>query len=126
MNGIKYLLDTCFIIRWHGQQADALGIIQQLDMQLSECAYSDISHAEIFSWHGLNQTDEQGLKYLLADLPRLAVSNRVIDDTIRIRRKHKIKLPDALILATAKTYRLQLVTLDDKLQRIEKLEAERQ
>lgn len=125
MNGIKYLLDTCFIIRWHGQQADALGIIQRLDMQLSECAYSDISHAEIFSWHGLNQTDEQGLKYLLADLPRLAVSNRVIDDTIRIRRKHKIKLPDALILATAKTYRLQLITLDDRLQRIEQLEADR-
>ena len=126
MNGIKYLLDTCFIIRWHGQQADALGIIQRLDMQLSECAYSDISHAEIFSWHGLSQADEHGLKYLLADLPRLAVTNRVIDNTIHIRRKHKIKLPDALILATAKTYRLQLVTLDDKLRRIEQLEAERQ
>lgn len=46
------------------------------------------------------------------------ISDEIRDLTIDIRIRHKIKLPDALILATAKMHNLQLLTLDEKLQRI--------
>lgn len=121
MSGNKYLLDTCFIIRWYEQQQDALSIIERLNIQFEECSYSDISHAELFSWQGLTPSDEQALKALLFDVARLEVSKQVIDKTIQIRKAHKMKLPDSLILATAKIHGLQLITLDDKLERIEKL-----
>ncbi|WP_207905260.1 PIN domain-containing protein [Lonepinella koalarum] len=55
---------------------------------------------------------------MLSDLTCLDVSKTVINHCIQIRRRHKIKLPDALILATAKVHGLQLLTLDEKLQRI--------
>ncbi len=118
MNGIKYLLDSCFIIRWHEQRNEVFEIIQHLDLRYEQCAYSVISYAELFSWQHLTKIDEQGLRYLLTDVRKLPLNDEVIEVTIQIRKHHKIKLPDALILATAKTYGLQLITLDEKLQRI--------
>ncbi len=35
--------------------------------------------------------------------------------TISLRKKHKIKLPDSIILATAEVHGLKLLTLDQKL-----------
>lgn len=63
--------------------------------------------------------DEINLRQLFSRFhQRLTINDDVIECTIAIRRKHKIKLPDALILATAKMHNLQLLTLDEKLQRI--------
>lgn len=117
----KYLLDSCFIIRWHEQHDDALKIIEQLNLQFEQCCYSVISHAELFSWQGLTAIDEHNLKALLQGVTRLAVTDEVIEQCITIRKQHKIKLPDALILATAKYHQLELLTLDSKLERLSKL-----
>ncbi len=116
MNGIKYLLDTCFILRYFGQEDDVFQIIQTLDLQSSECAYSVISQMEILGYP-LNDIDEQNLKLILSDFERLAVTDEVIDETIRLRKQYKIKLPDCMILATANVHNLQLLTLDKKLQK---------
>jgi predicted nucleic acid-binding protein len=40
----------------------------------------------------------------------LALNDLVIDKTIQIRREHKIKLPDAIIAATALVYDFTLIT----------------
>lgn len=121
MNGIKYLLDTCFIIQWHAQNDKAFEIITNLNLQPFECAYSDISHAELFGYHGITQKAEYELNNLLFDIERLEINKAIIDIVINIRKSHKIKLPDALILATAKYYNLTLITLDDKLNKISQL-----
>lgn len=119
MNGVKFLLDSCFLIRWYGQHSDALDLIRQYNLQFEQCAYSSISYAEVLGWNGLMPQDEINLRQLFSRFhQRLTINDDVIECTIAIRRKHKIKLPDALILATAKTHNLQLLTLDEKLQRI--------
>lgn len=42
------------------------------------------------------------------------INEDVVKKTIDIKRKHKIKLPDAVIAATAITYNLILVTRNTK------------
>ncbi len=116
MNGIKYLLDTCFILRYFGQENDVFQIINTLDLQSFECAYSVVSQMEILGYP-LNDIDEQNLKLILSDFERLAIDDDVIAETIRLRKQHKIKLPDCMILATAKVHNLQLLTLDKRLQK---------
>lgn len=118
MNGIKYLLDTCFVIQWHAKDKQVFDMIQRLDLQPFECAYSDITYAEVFGFHGITPKAEYELQNLLIGIERFSVSKQVIDTVITIRKQHKIKLPDALILATAKCHDLQLLTLDNKLQKI--------
>lgn len=118
MNGVKFLLDTCFIIRWRKLNERVFQIFAKFNIQASECAYSDISYAEVFGWNGINQAEEQYFKTLLNDIPRLSITDEILERTILLRQSHKIKLPDALILATAKIHHLQLLTLDEKLERI--------
>lgn len=118
MNGNKYLLDTCFIIQWHAHDKKAFELIQQYKVYPNECVYSDVTYAEVFGWHGITPKAEQELVNLLLGIPRLPISQDILECTIAIRRTYKIKLPDALILATAKTHNLQLLTLDEKLQHI--------
>lgn len=118
MNSNKYLLDTCFIIRWNDEQPDALQMIAQHNLRPEQCYYSDVSYVELFSWKNISPQIEQDLKYLLDGIPRLPIDNQVLDTTIWLRRQFSIKLPDALILATAKVHKLNLLTLDDKLQTI--------
>lgn len=118
MSGVKFLLDTCFIIQWHAHDKKAFELLQKWRVLPQECVYSDITYAEVFGWHGIQPKSEQELTDLLQGMPRLPVTDDVLKRTIALRRAHKIKLPDALILATAQVHGLTLLTLDEKLARI--------
>ena len=41
------------------------------------------------------------------------MNGKIIDKVISIRQTHKIKLPDAIILATAVIYELKLITANE-------------
>jgi hypothetical protein len=56
-----------------------------------------------------------GLKYLLERMTYLAISPIIEDLTIQFRHQYCVKLPDAIIAATAKAYGIELLTLDKKL-----------
>ena len=47
-----------------------------------------------------------------------------MEETIRIRRTHKVKLPDSIIAATAVTRKLALITADTGFSKIENLQLE--
>lgn len=125
MNGTKYLLDTCTLIGLHKQTAESLQLLNQQKVQLSECAISIITYIEFIGFYGVDKSTTKQLKQIAQHLKCYVICDDIRDLTINIRQQHKIKLPDALILATAKTHNLQLLTLDEKLQRIsESLEKE--
>ncbi len=46
----------------------------------------------------------------MADSTVLDLDNQVVDETITICKTHRIKLPDAIIAATASVFKLQLLT----------------
>jgi predicted nucleic acid-binding protein len=43
----------------------------------------------------------------------IPLTDEIVDETIAIRKIHKIKLPDAIIAATAKTKNLTLITRNE-------------
>lgn len=111
----KYLLDTCFMIGLQNRNTDGLAILKQKNVTLQECAYSVITRLELLSFPNLNATDETALNTLLGSMLCLNLSDVIQSETIKIRRRQKVKLPDAMILATAKAHSLELLTLDQKL-----------
>lgn len=119
MNGIKFLLDSCFLIRWYGKHNDAIELIKKYQLTFDQCAYSDISYAEVLGWNGSTPQDDINLRMLFNRFQtKLPITDDILECTIALRKAYKIKLPDALILATANTHHLQLLTLDEKLERI--------
>lgn len=61
-------------------------------------AYSTISRAELYSSAGVV---EPVVDDLLNNFEEIAVDRRIAEEAGRIRRESRIKLPDALIAATA-------------------------
>ncbi|WP_084137655.1 PIN domain-containing protein [Moraxella caprae] len=51
----------------------------------------------------------------MANSQRLPIDDQIENKAISLRQHHKIKLPDCIILATALTHDLQLLTLDNGL-----------
>ena len=65
---------------------------------------------EMLAWKGHTVLSLQRTTELLIQLPELGISEAVIAQTIHIRKAHGLKLPDALIAATALVHGLKLVT----------------
>lgn len=74
---------------------------------VGDAAYSSITRAELFS--GQN-ADEGVIEDLLANFEEVPVDRSVAEEAGRIRRIVGVKLPDALIAATAIVTKRTLVT----------------
>ena len=48
-------------------------------------------------------------------MTHIGLDASIEDTTISLKRLYRLKLPDAIIAATAKTYHLELLTLDKQL-----------
>ncbi|WP_395144609.1 PIN domain-containing protein [Moraxella atlantae] len=117
MNGINFLLDTCFIIGLYNGDNAVLEVIEAKQIMLTDCAISPINRMEILGYRGLTADDTANLTRLLDNLLSLPISRQVENKTIELRKRHQIKLPDSIVLATAISHNVQLLTLDNGLAR---------
>lgn len=113
MNGLSVLLDTNIII---GLLKGSDAVIPLLShIPLHTCGFSAITRMELLSYPDLTADEKHGINQLLARMTHLEISPLIEDLTIQFRRQHRIKLPDAIIAATAIAHGLELLTLDKKL-----------
>jgi predicted nucleic acid-binding protein len=113
MNGIKYLLDTNIIIGLLKGNEQAVSITRGIN--LSACAFSAITRMELLGFPDITEHEYQAISTLLSGMTHLALTTAIEDETIRLRRQRRLKLPDAVIVSTAITYNLKLITLDKQL-----------
>jgi toxin FitB len=72
-----------------------------------EVHYSSVTRAELFAGRG---TEERRIRRLLEPFIELPVDRAVAERAGRMRRTSDVRLPDALIAATATEHRLLLIT----------------
>jgi len=115
MNGIKFLLDTNIIIGMYGRNPDVIELLTQNQVTLNQCAYSSITRMELLGYPSITDTEIQAITGLLNKMEQVSLSPAIEEQTIKLKQVHRIKLPDAIILATALTHQIELLTLDKKL-----------
>jgi predicted nucleic acid-binding protein len=105
------LLDTNVLI-YHLKNSLSAELTEQLALAIvAQQAYiSVITRIEMLAWKGHTDLSLQQTSQLLAQLPELGFNEAVITQTIAVRKIYGLKLPDALIAATALVHGLQLVT----------------
>lgn len=118
MNGVKYLLDTNFILGMLKSTPEVIEILTNLNLTARQCAYSAVTRMELLGFPGITHHEDALIRSRLNCFTYLAIDLSVEDRAIDLRRSRRVKLPDALIAATALCHGLQLLTLDAGLQSV--------
>lgn len=112
--GIKYLWDTNTAIYYLQQQFPPQAE-KYIDETLIDSgpAISVISEIELLCWKAPSEKDLEVLHDFMNDAMIFELEKDIKLKTVEIRKAHKIKLPDAIIAATALVYELTLLTRND-------------
>ena len=108
MSGDQYLLDSNVIIRLSKQDPHLIDFVSKS----LNSAISVITYMEVLGYHFSNPKELDLIKELLTWFELIHIDHAIADQTIKIRQMYKIKLPDAIIAATAQICKLTLVTGD--------------
>ncbi len=116
MSGVSYFADTnCFIY-----------LLNENPLLRSfaeyHWAYSFITEIELLSKNTLTVPDEQLIRQMLATCQKTAYSELISEHTIMIRRNYKLKLPDALIAASALSLNIPLLTADTQFAKVKEID----
>jgi predicted nucleic acid-binding protein len=118
MSGNKYLLDTNFILGLLNSAPQVLSEVAARKLLISECAYSAITRMEILGFTGIERNEETLIRQRLERMTYLPITRAIEDIAIDLRQTRKIKLPDAVIAATAICASVHLLTMDQHLQSV--------
>ncbi len=115
MSGNSYLFDTNAVLSFLNQP-------KQLQDDDSSAVYiSFVNELELLSYSKLGSNEEKAIKHFLKLIEIINIDQEIKSITITLRQKYLLKLPDAIICATAMTHKLTLVTNDLKLHKISEI-----
>jgi hypothetical protein len=80
----------------------------------AEYHISVINKIELLGYPNLDKNEEGKFNLLINHSILHPIDNKIIEETISIRKGHKIKLPDAIIAATCLVNGLEILTLNIK------------
>jgi predicted nucleic acid-binding protein len=118
MSGINYLLDTNFILGMLKSTPEVLAVVGNKGLMARQCAFSAVTRMELLGYPGITAGEDALIRQRLAQFAYLPISAFIEDKAIELRRSHRVKLPDALIAATALCHGLEVLTMDVGLQAI--------
>jgi len=110
----RYLIDTCAVIKYLTVVFPPKGISFMDNIVDEESVLSFISEIELQVWNPPNPADMVIYKEFIAESHIIKVEDTIIQKTIDIRKKQKLKIPDAIIAATAMVNDFTLVSDNDK------------
>jgi predicted nucleic acid-binding protein len=95
----------------------------KLAQPLPTCQYfiSVISEMELLSYPLLDEAAQTKIESFLSEITIVGLSDPVKKVAIRLRREHQLKLPDAIVAATALGLGATLITNDARLLRLPSL-----
>jgi predicted nucleic acid-binding protein len=110
MSGNRLLLDTNILIYLSKKELKLEDFASENDVLF----ISVITLMEAKGYQFSNKKEETIIDSLCENLIKAYLTDDVIETVISLRKKHNIKLPDAIILATAIENNLQLITRNTK------------
>ena len=110
----RFLIDTSAVIKYLNETLPANGLSLMDKIVDKESIISFIAEIELQAWSPPNQEDLKIYQFFVSSSTVIGVDDNIIKETIKIRKSFKLKLPDALIAATAITNNMTLIADNDK------------
>ena len=121
MSGARYLLDTNAIVLLLNGSSGVAGLLRSA----SWVGISVVSHLEFLAYSGLGAEDEALFACFCKRVETVGLAaddDELLAETIRLRREARLKLPDAIIAATALSREATLITADDDFKQVSSLD----
>jgi predicted nucleic acid-binding protein len=117
---MRWLLDSNVLIDALAGLPHGMRVLQEARKRPEvSVIYSAITRIEVLGFPNLSAKEEEAVRRLLSEFEEVAISNAVVERTIQIRKLVRIKIPDALIAASADTAQAIVVTRNtDDFQRV--------
>ena len=118
MNGIDFFVDTNVLIYTLVGNPAALNITKYS----FSLGVSVISEIELLGKKNIPKNEINIIRNLLNDCVIIDLNNSIKEMAISLKQKYSIKIPDAIIAATAQRFSLPLITADRDFKKIEEVD----
>lgn len=108
---MKYVLDTNIVIYLQK------GVLQE-SLPIADFGISIITEMELRSYSALTSQQRHWLVLFINDVQVFGLSNAIKEKTIELRQQYRLKLPDAIVCATAIVEQAILLTNDKGLHQV--------
>lgn len=112
MSGTEVLLDTNVVIGLLKGHAPAVALAEAAKLRLDRAAVSQITRMELLGFPSLTEEEEHEIRAFLSCCRICLLDEHIEAEAIRLRRHGGLKLPDAIIAASALINGYRLLTLD--------------
>jgi predicted nucleic acid-binding protein len=116
MNGKEILVDTNIILYLLDGSDELEKFLQGKDLYISF-----ITELELLGYKDITQKQERQIVDILSDCSIISMSNLVKERYVEIKKKYKLKLPDAIIAASAIAFDMPLITSDKQFKTVNEL-----
>ena len=115
---LKRLLDTNAVLYLLG------GRLRE-PLPKGEYLVSVVTEMELLSYPSLDNESEKQIREFLNDVAVIGLTQEIVEYAVQLRRREKLRLPDAIVAATALVFNAELLTNDEKLHQVSGLRIRR-
>lgn len=116
MSGNKLFLDTNIVLYLLSGDETLATFLDKKQLYISV-----ITELELLGYSGISEKEEQVIKKFVSDCKIISINSKIKEETIRIRKTYKTKLPDSIIIATSLYLDLPLITSDNQFDKVDEL-----
>ena len=117
MNGDPLLLDTNIVLYYLNGEKSLFPVLEERQLYLSF-----ITQLELLSFHGITGTETEAINGFFNECTIIDITSRIKELTIELRKKYRLKLPDAIVAASAQYLNIPLITADKGIRRINEID----
>jgi len=116
MNGSSVIIDTNIALYLFAGDSTLSKVLDGETIYLSF-----ISELELMSYQGLTKTEGEIVNQFISDCIIIDINKEIKDKTVALRKVYGLKLPDAIIAATADYLKQPLMTADRDFKNVDKI-----
>ncbi len=107
---MNYVLDTNILIYYLAREPQINEFFSKLDIEEDQLYYSVITGIELLGFPDLTTAETVKIKELLGQFHKIDLTSAAESQTINIKTKQRVKIPDAIIAASTQITNSILVT----------------
>jgi predicted nucleic acid-binding protein len=108
--GMKYLYDTNVFVYYLADEETVAKLFSATFLQKNQVIISSIVKIELLSYPELTEEEDVAIRDLLSQFEKVPLMSEIEEIAISLKRQRRIKLPDAILAATAIHVAAYLVT----------------